>query len=123
MPQRRNLDTFHRLMDKFSSSVLTHLIDKKLERRSREALPADVLALLKAPEAPKMNWNDNWLIILLMNWIIWLLLLLLFLAFPFFFVEFLPFYHYFRLQDVSEILLNHNHISLALIKIMQSFWK
>ena len=49
-PQRRNLDTFHRLMDRSSPSVLIHLVDKKLERRSREELPDDVKALLKNPK-------------------------------------------------------------------------
>ena len=53
--QRRNKDTFHRLMDRSHPSVLAHLVDKKLERRKREPLPKEVQALLKAPEAPKMN--------------------------------------------------------------------
>ena len=49
-PQRRNLDTFHRLMDRSHPSVLNHLVDKKLERRAREELPAEALRLMKAPE-------------------------------------------------------------------------
>ena len=48
--QRRNLDTFHRLMDRSRPAVLVHLVDKKLERRAREELPAEVKALLKEPE-------------------------------------------------------------------------
>ena len=48
--QRRNLDTFHRLMDRSSPLILVHLVDKKLERRSREELPNDVQALLKKPD-------------------------------------------------------------------------
>ena len=52
-PQRRTLDTFHRLVDRSSPPVLVHLVDKKLERRAKEKIPSEVLALLKAPEAPQ----------------------------------------------------------------------
>ena len=54
-PVRRNLDTFHRLVDRSSPLVLVHLVDKKLERRAREKKSLEVLVLLKAPEAPHMK--------------------------------------------------------------------
>ena len=50
--QRRNLDVFHRLMDRSCPSVLAFLVDKKLEWRKKEELPKDVLPLLKVPTAP-----------------------------------------------------------------------
>ena len=43
-------------MDRSHPSILAFLVDKKLERRSKEKLPAEVLALLKAPE---MNCEKN----------------------------------------------------------------
>ena len=49
-PQRRNLDTFHRLMDRSCPAVLEFLVDAKLEKRAKEPLPAEVIALLKNPE-------------------------------------------------------------------------
>ena len=48
--QRRNLDTFHRLTDRSHPAISAHLVDKKLERRKREELPAEVKKMLKAPE-------------------------------------------------------------------------
>ena len=46
-PERRNLDTFNRLIDRSNPKVLYFLVDKKLERRSSEELPQEVLDLLE----------------------------------------------------------------------------
>ena len=54
-PVRRNLDVFHRLIDRSSPAILSHMVDKKLERRAREELPDDVKRLLKAPEIPSQK--------------------------------------------------------------------
>ena len=53
--QRRILDSFNRLMDKSYPSVLDHLVDRKLERRKKEKLQSEVLALPKAPTPPVMK--------------------------------------------------------------------
>ena len=54
-PERGNIDTFHRLIDRCSPPVLVYLVNKKLERRAREELPLKVLVLLKDPEASQME--------------------------------------------------------------------
>ena len=42
-------------MDKSYPSVLDHLVDRKLERRKKEKLQSEVLALPKAPTPPVMK--------------------------------------------------------------------
>ena len=44
---RRNLETFHRLMDRSCTAVLAFLVDDKLEKRAKKPLPAEATALLK----------------------------------------------------------------------------
>ena len=53
--ERGNIDTFHRLIDRCSPPVLVYLVDRKLERRAREKLPLEVVAVLKDPEASQME--------------------------------------------------------------------
>ena len=48
-PQRRNLDTFHRLMDRSCPAVTAFLVDDKLEKRAKQPLPAEALALMENP--------------------------------------------------------------------------
>ena len=45
-PERRNLDTMHRLIDRSNPQILKHLVDKKLEKRDNEPTPDEVLDLL-----------------------------------------------------------------------------
>ena len=40
-PQRRNLDTFHRLIDRSGPAFTAFLVDAKLEKRARQSLPPD----------------------------------------------------------------------------------
>ena len=71
---KTNLFLSYRLMDRSHPSILAFLVDKKLERRSREPLPAAVIKLL---QVPKWIAIKNMIIVIPMNWITFLLLLLL----------------------------------------------
>ncbi len=49
--KERNLDTFHRMMDRSDPVILSYLFQKKKNRRNKdEAFPPDVLALCKTSE-------------------------------------------------------------------------
>ena len=41
----RNEDTFNRMMDRSDPKVASHLVDKKLRKRSKDAFPKEVLDL------------------------------------------------------------------------------
>ena len=46
-PQRRNLDTFHRLMDRSCPAITAFLVVAKLENRAKKPLRAEALALME----------------------------------------------------------------------------
>ena len=49
-PQRRNLDTFHRLLDRSCPAVTAFLVDAKLDKRAKQQVPEEAMALMEIPK-------------------------------------------------------------------------
>ena len=73
--QRRNQDAFHRLMDRSYPAITAFLVDAKLEKRAKQPVAPEALALMENPKG-----EQKWFVLFVeisfiqFNYELWLLL-------------------------------------------------